>query len=66
MLVQQIAGGDVKWEQLPVYLVAEFLAGAAAALCYAFIAHTPADKATSAVGVDLADPEDATLSQATA
>jgi len=61
MLVQQIAGGDVKWEQLPVYLAAEFLAGALAALCYAFIAHTPADKSTSAVGVDLADPEGATL-----
>jgi len=63
MLVQQIAGGDVKWEQLPVYLLAEFLAGAAAALAYAFIAHTPADKATSAAGIDLADPEDATLTQ---
>ena len=61
MFVQQIAGGDVKWEQLPVYLAAEFLAGALAALCYAFIAHTPADKATSAVGVVLADPEGATL-----
>jgi glycerol uptake facilitator protein len=34
MLVQQIAGGTVKWEQLPVYLVAEFLAGAVAALAY--------------------------------
>jgi glycerol uptake facilitator protein len=66
MLVQQIAGGDVKWEQLPVYLAAEFLAGAVAALSYAFIAHTPADKATSAVGVDLADPEDASLTQAPA
>ena len=29
MLVQQIAGGDVKWEQLPVYLAAELLAGVA-------------------------------------
>src|SRR6478609_7624021 len=34
MLVQQIAGGTVKWEQLPVYLLAELLAGAAAALAY--------------------------------
>ena len=50
MLVQQIAGGDVKWEQLPVYLAAELLAGALAALCYAFIAHTPADKPTVADG----------------
>jgi glycerol uptake facilitator protein len=66
MLVQQIAGGDVKWEQLPVYLGAEFLAGALAALCYGFIAHTPADKAAVAPGIDLADPEDAPLSQASA
>jgi glycerol uptake facilitator protein len=34
MLVQQIAGGTVKWEQLPVYVVAELLAGALAALAY--------------------------------
>ena len=45
----------MKWEQLPVYLVAEFLAGAAAALAYGFIAHTPADRAVSE-GIDLADP----------
>ena len=32
MLVQQLAGGDVKWNQLPVYLAAELLAGALAAL----------------------------------
>ena len=66
MLVQQIAGGDVKWEQLPVYLGAEFLAGALAALCYAFIAHTPADKRAVAQGIDLADPEEAPLTQASA
>ncbi|WP_374969717.1 MIP/aquaporin family protein [Terrabacter sp. BE26] len=58
MLVQQLAGGSVKWEQLPVYLGAEFLAGALAALCYRFIAHTPADKAAVAPGIDLADPEE--------
>ncbi len=34
MLVQQLAGGAVKWEQLPVYLVAELLAGVLAALAY--------------------------------
>jgi glycerol uptake facilitator protein len=66
MLVQQVAGGDVKWEQLPVYLVAELLAGALAALCYGFIAHTPADKAAVSQGIDLADPEDVPLSQASA
>jgi glycerol uptake facilitator protein len=34
MLVQQLAGGDVKWEQLPVYLFAEILAGVLAGLAY--------------------------------
>jgi glycerol uptake facilitator protein len=34
MFVQQIAGGTVKWEQLPVYLLAELLAGVVAALAY--------------------------------
>ena len=35
MLVQQVAGGSVQWEQLPVYLAAELLAGIVAALAYA-------------------------------
>ena len=34
MLVQQVAGGSVQWEQLPVYLAAELLAGIVAALVY--------------------------------
>jgi glycerol uptake facilitator len=34
MFVQQLAGGTVKWEQLPVYLVAELLAVVLAALAY--------------------------------
>jgi glycerol uptake facilitator protein len=34
MFVQQLAGGTVKWEQLPVYLLAELLAGVVAALAY--------------------------------
>jgi glycerol uptake facilitator protein len=34
MLVQQLAGGTVKWQQLPVYLAAELLAGVVAALAY--------------------------------
>jgi glycerol uptake facilitator protein len=62
MLVQQIAGGTVKWEQLPVYLLAELLAGAAAALAYGFIAHTPADRAVNE-GIDLAAPEQSTVPQ---
>jgi glycerol uptake facilitator protein len=57
MLVQQFAGGDVKWVQLPVYLAAELLAGVAAALLYGLLARTPADRETSSVGVDLADPD---------
>ncbi len=44
MLVQQIAGGAVKWDQLPVYLVAELLAGVVAALLYGVLTRTPADR----------------------
>jgi glycerol uptake facilitator len=56
MLVQQIAGGDVKWEQLPVYLAAELLAGVLAALLYGVLTRTPADRETAGEGVDLGDP----------
>jgi glycerol uptake facilitator protein len=56
MLVQQIAGGQVKWGQLPVYVIAELLAGVAAALVYGVLARTPADRATVGPGIDLADP----------
>ena len=63
MLVQQLAGGDVKWNQLPVYLIAELLAGALAALAYGLIARTPADRAT-ARGVDLGAPSDDRVSAA--
>ncbi len=58
MLVQQIAGGSIKWEQLPVYVIAEILAGVAAALLYGLMTRTPADRETAGVGVDLGDPED--------
>ena len=40
MLVQQMAGGAVKWEQLPVYLFAECLAGVLAALSYTGLVRT--------------------------
>ena len=45
MLVQQIAGGTVTWSQLPVYLVAELLAGVVAALAYTAITAEPDDTA---------------------
>lgn len=57
MLVQQIAGGTVKWGQLPVYVTAELLAGIAAALLYGLVTRTPADRHTAGAGVDLGDPE---------
>ncbi|MEP6697280.1 MAG: MIP/aquaporin family protein [Pseudonocardiales bacterium] len=57
MLVQQIAGGSVKWSQLPVYLAAELLAGVVAALVHHLISRTPADRvSTSAPDVDLGAP----------
>lgn len=43
MLVQQLAGGSVSWHQLPVYVTAELLAGALAALGYTAISRTRAD-----------------------
>jgi len=57
MLVQQIAGGSVKWSQLPVYVIAELLAGVAAALLYGLMTRTPADNETAGPGVDLGDPD---------
>ena len=66
MLVQQIAGGDVKWDQLPVYLAAELLAGIAAALLFGFLSRTPADRLPDG-GVDLGspDPEPALIREST-
>jgi glycerol uptake facilitator protein len=43
MFVQQLAGGAVKWGQLPVYLAAEVAAGVLAALVYGLISKTRAD-----------------------
>jgi glycerol uptake facilitator protein len=57
MLVQQIAGGTVKWGQLPVYLTAELLAGVVAALAYGALTRTPADRRSAGPGLDLGDPE---------
>jgi glycerol uptake facilitator protein len=56
MLVQQIAGGTVKWGQLPVYLLAELLAGAVAALAYGAVSRTPADRQVAQRVVELSEP----------
>ncbi len=45
MLVQQIMDGSVSWEQWPVYVGAELLAGVLAAFAFGFIAHTAHDNA---------------------
>ena len=57
MIVQQLAGGTVAWEQLPVYLIAELLGGVVAALLFAVIAHTATDRAPADEGIRL--PADA-------
>lgn len=44
MLVQQILGGEVQWEQWPIYVIAELLAGVVAALLFGLISNTTADK----------------------
>ena len=46
MLVLQVFGGTVKWEQLPVYVLAEVMAGIAAGLIYVVVSRTRADSAT--------------------
>jgi glycerol uptake facilitator protein len=64
MLVEQIAGGTVTWSQLPVYLIAELLAGVAAAFAYTAITAAPDD--TAAPSTDSAPvPVQATDSPAT-
>jgi glycerol uptake facilitator protein len=43
MIVQQLLGGEVQWQQWPVYIGAELLAGVVAALLFVAISRTPAD-----------------------
>lgn len=47
MLIQQLAGGDVKWGQLPVYWAAELLAGVAAAVIYQLLSKGVGDEEAS-------------------
>ncbi len=46
MLVLQLLGGHPHWEQWPVYVLAELIAGVAAALIFGLISKTAADKTT--------------------
>ncbi|HCU51788.1 MAG TPA: aquaporin family protein [Micromonosporaceae bacterium] len=55
MLIQQLAGGQLHWNQLPVYLAAELAAGVAAGLVYALISRTAADRAAAASNPTTAD-----------
>jgi glycerol uptake facilitator protein len=59
MLVQQIAGGTVQWEQLTVYLIAELLAGVAAALAYALLVRGADPVPAEQGGVDVVLTEQA-------
>ena len=63
MLVQQIAGGTVKWEQLPVYLVAELPRRRRRRAGLRRHRRTPRPTRTRRRGIDLADPETRSLSQ---
>jgi glycerol uptake facilitator protein len=57
MLIQQFWGGTVHWTQLPVYLLAELLAGAAAGVAFTAIARTPADTQVPDTVADLVAAE---------
>ncbi|QJU52676.1 MIP/aquaporin family protein [Herbiconiux sp. KACC 21604] len=46
MLVQQLLGGTVQWEQWPVYVIAEITAGIAAGLLFGLVSRTRADRTT--------------------
>jgi glycerol uptake facilitator protein len=52
MLVQQLAGGEVKWGQLPVYVSAELLAGVLAALLYGLLSRGVGDETPAVVTTD--------------
>jgi glycerol uptake facilitator protein len=55
MVVLQAFGGSVKWDQLPVYVLAELLAGVAAGAAYTIVSRTRADSAAEVPAVSAAD-----------
>ena len=55
MLVQQLAGGTVEWQQLPVYLLAELAAGVVAAFTYYALVRGPAETADATVDAPAAE-----------
>jgi glycerol uptake facilitator protein len=57
MIVQSFSGKSVLWHQMPIYVIAELLAGALAALLYGVLSATPADRHVAGPGIDLGDPE---------
>jgi glycerol uptake facilitator protein len=57
MLIQQFWGGTVHWTQLPVYLAAELLAGAVAALAFVAVSRTPVDQHAPSNVADLVPAE---------
>jgi len=46
MLVQQLLGGTVQWEQWPVYVIAELVGGILAGLLFGLVSRTRADRTT--------------------
>jgi glycerol uptake facilitator protein len=57
MVIQQIWGGTVHWSQLPVYVLAELLAGAAAAGAFVALSRTRADAQVPDTVADLVPAE---------
>jgi glycerol uptake facilitator protein len=57
MLIQQFWGGTVHWTQLPVYVLAELLAGAAAAAAFIAVSRTAADAQVPNTVADLVPAE---------
>jgi len=57
MFIQQLWGGTVHWTQLPVYLIAELLAGVAAAGAFVAVSRTSADTQVPDTVADLVPAE---------